>query len=111
MHAGDHFCPGLVALSLSLSGFRKGLLRTLDPLSLRFLVLCSSWVGSGAELVTWNPQPDLGPGPNREPVDVAGKLSSAALLAPASLAPTIYGSHVPFSWHTGHEDLMETQVG
>jgi len=76
--------------SLSLFGFRKGVLRTLDPLSLGFLVLCSCWVGSGAELVTWNPQPDLGPGPNREPVDVAGKLSNAALLGSSSAHPMLF---------------------
>ena len=73
----------------------------------------------------WNPQADLGFGVRIGCLWVVpGRGSDAGLVwssgahvsafslrrAPASPSPWVHGSRIPFSRHTGHEDLMEGRV-
>ena len=128
LHLTPHACWGSISvwgwwpfISLGSGKLYLGLLPPFSGPS-RF---SSSWVGSGAELVTWNPQADLGFGvrigclwvvPGRG--SDAGHLWSSGThayafslrRAPASPSPWVHGIRIPFSRHTGHEDLMESRV-
>ena len=109
--AGDHFCLGVMALSLSLQVQE----RSTHDSGLPFSGAVSDvllLVGSGAELVMWNLQADLGSGVRIEYLWVVpGRWSNAALLgsssaqpcalslrrASASLCLSVHGSRIPFS--------------